>query len=44
VIAEILIKRVSELEFVGFMRKSINDLTLMGLTDIDIPAFLRKVA
>ena len=33
----------SELEFVGFMRKSINDLTLMGLTEIDIPAFLRKV-
>lgn len=32
----------SELEFVGFMRKSINDLKLMGLADIEIPSFLRK--
>jgi hypothetical protein len=34
--------RKSELEFVGIKRNSINDLKLMGLADIDIPAFLRK--
>jgi hypothetical protein len=31
-----------ELEFVGIKRGSISNLMLMGLTDIDIPAFLRK--
>ncbi len=31
-----------ELEFVGVKRGSINNLMLMGLTEIDIPAFLRK--
>lgn len=31
-----------ELEFVGFKRKSFNDLKLLGLADIEIPAFLRK--
>lgn len=32
----------SELEFVGFMRRSINDLRLMGLADIEIPSFVSK--
>lgn len=31
-----------ELEFVGVKRESINDLRLMGLADIYIPAFVRK--
>lgn len=32
----------NELEFVGIKRESINDLRMMGLSDTDIPSFLRK--
>ena len=32
----------SDLDFVGFMRKTINDLKLVGLADIEILSFHRK--
>ncbi|WP_146182894.1 hypothetical protein [Limnohabitans sp. Jir72] len=33
---------IDEMEFVGTKRQAIDDLTMLGIIEIQIPAFLRK--